>query len=89
MQFTAHSAFDDPGTDRGCENDAKHLVPVAQLLSKEYARERAKLYVKWQWTVIEFAEADLTQAGFEIVRKDLSFVKRPAHQMAGGVMSGW
>ena len=34
---------------------------------------------------IEFAEADLTQAGFEIVRKDVSFVKRPAHQMAGGV----
>ena len=34
---------------------------------------------------IEWAEADLTQAGFEIVKKDLSFVKRPAHQMAGGV----
>ena len=34
---------------------------------------------------IEFAEADLTQAGFEVVKKDLSFVKRPAHQMAGGV----
>jgi ubiquinone/menaquinone biosynthesis C-methylase UbiE len=37
---------------------------------------------------IEFAEADLTQAGFEIVRKELSFVKRPAHQMAGGVSHG-
>lgn len=34
---------------------------------------------------IEFAEADVTQAGFEIVRRDLSFVKRPGHQMPGGV----
>jgi ubiquinone/menaquinone biosynthesis C-methylase UbiE len=34
---------------------------------------------------IEFAEADLTEAGFEIVRKDLGFVKRPAHQMPAGV----
>jgi predicted methyltransferase len=35
---------------------------------------------------IEFAEADLAEAGFEIVRKDLSFVKRPGHQMPGGVI---
>ena len=34
---------------------------------------------------IEFVEADLMQAGFEIVKRELSFVKRPAHQMAGGV----
>lgn len=34
---------------------------------------------------IEFAEDDLMQAGFDIVKKDLSFVQRPAHQMAGGV----
>ena len=36
---------------------------------------------------IEFAEADVTQAGFEIVKKELSFVKRPAHQTPGGVKS--
>ena len=41
--------------------------------------------VKRHQIAIEFAEADLAQAGFEIVRKDLSFVKRPAHQMSGGV----
>src|SRR5688500_13023206 len=35
---------------------------------------------------IEFAEADLAEAGFEIVRKDLSCVKRPGHQMPGGVI---
>jgi predicted methyltransferase len=34
---------------------------------------------------IEFAEADVAQAGFEIVKKELSFVKRPVHQMPGGV----
>jgi predicted methyltransferase len=34
---------------------------------------------------IEFAEADLAQAGFEIVKKELRFVTRPAHQMTGGV----
>lgn len=32
---------------------------------------------------IEFVEADLAQAGFEIVKRDLAFVKRPAHQMEG------
>jgi predicted methyltransferase len=34
---------------------------------------------------IEFAEADLAAAGFEIVRKELSFVTRPAHQNGSGV----
>jgi ubiquinone/menaquinone biosynthesis C-methylase UbiE len=34
---------------------------------------------------IEFAEADLTQAGFEIVKKDLNFTTRPTHGMPGGV----
>ena len=34
---------------------------------------------------IEFAEADVTQAGFEIVKKELRFVTRPAHQTPGGV----
>ena len=32
---------------------------------------------------MEFAEGDLAQAGFEIVKKDPAFVKRPAHQMEG------
>jgi hypothetical protein len=32
---------------------------------------------------IEIAEADLVAAGFEIVKKDLSFVKRPMHQGEG------
>jgi predicted methyltransferase len=34
---------------------------------------------------IEFAEADLAAAGFEVVKKDLSFVTRPAHQNGAGV----
>jgi predicted methyltransferase len=34
---------------------------------------------------IEFAEADLAAAGFEIVRKESSFVTRPAHQNGSGV----
>jgi predicted methyltransferase len=33
---------------------------------------------------MEFVEADLTQAGFEIARRDPAFVTRPAHQEAGG-----
>ena len=34
---------------------------------------------------IEFAEADLAAAGFEIVRKEMAFVRRPSHQMPNGV----
>lgn len=34
---------------------------------------------------IEFAEADLTEAGFEIVKKDLHFTTRPTHDMPGGI----
>jgi predicted methyltransferase len=41
--------------------------------------------VKRHQIAIEFAEADVTQAGFEIVKKELSFVTRPAHQAPGGV----
>jgi predicted methyltransferase len=33
---------------------------------------------------IEFAETDLTQAGFEIVKKDLNFTQRPTHDTPGG-----
>jgi predicted methyltransferase len=33
---------------------------------------------------IEFAAADLTAAGFEIVKQDLAFVSRPEHQEASG-----
>src|SRR5688500_397040 len=33
---------------------------------------------------IEFAIADLEAAGFEIVKKELSFVTRPSHQESGG-----
>ena len=34
---------------------------------------------------IEFAEADLAEAGFEIVRRDTAFVTRPPHQGPTGV----
>ena len=41
--------------------------------------------VKRHEIAIEFAEADVTQAGFEIVKKEPGFVTRPSHQMEGGV----
>lgn len=41
--------------------------------------------VKRHQIAIEFAEGDLSQAGFEIVKKDPAFVKRPAHQMDGAM----
>jgi ubiquinone/menaquinone biosynthesis C-methylase UbiE len=34
---------------------------------------------------IEFAEAEVTQAGLDVIKKEQGFVKRPSHQIEGGV----
>ncbi|HJU42065.1 MAG TPA: methyltransferase domain-containing protein [Vicinamibacterales bacterium] len=64
------------------------LKPGGRLVLVEPAPLRAEdatraAQVKRHQIAIEFAEADLAQAGFEIVKKDLAFVKRPAHQTEG------
>ena len=64
------------------------LKPGGRLVLVEPAPLRAEdttraAQAKRHQIAIEFAEADVTQAGFEIVKKDLNFVKRPAHQMDG------
>lgn len=64
------------------------LKPGGRLVLIEPAPLRAEdttraAQVKRHQIAIEFAEGDLIQAGFEIVKKDPAFVKRPAHQMDG------
>ena len=61
------------------------LKPGGRLVLVEPTPTRAEdttrsAQAKRHQVAIEFAEADVTQAGFEIVRKDAAFVKRPLHQ---------
>jgi phosphatidylglycerophosphate synthase len=45
------------------EREHEHVKPTTGDLRKDFSSltlgERLKMYVKWQWTVIEFAEADM------------------------------
>ena len=64
------------------------LKPGGRLVLIEPTPQRAAdttraAQTKRHQIAIEFAEADLAQAGFEIIKKDLAFVKRPVYQDGG------
>ena len=66
------------------------LKPGGRLVLIEPTPQRAEDTTRAAQTrrheiAIEFAEADLTQAGFDIVKKDLNFTTRPTHEMPGGI----
>jgi len=67
------------------------LKPGGRLVLIEPTPQRAEDATRASQTrrheiAIEFAEADLAQAGFEIVKKDLNFTTRPTHEMPGNIM---